>query len=139
MNQPPTSPSAQDIRTRMSTLWIVVMFSMVFADILTFITPGTLRQIVEGTTEVKMNDDLLLAFAVLTEIPIAMIFLSRSLPRAANRWVSLGAVLVTAAYVLGGASFTWHYAFFAAVEVLCMAWIAVMALRWPKAERAAWT
>ena len=32
-----------DHRMRLSTLWIVVMFNMVFADILTFIKPGALQ------------------------------------------------------------------------------------------------
>jgi hypothetical protein len=31
--------------TRLSTLWVVVMFDMVFADIPTFITPGELHTV----------------------------------------------------------------------------------------------
>ena len=34
-----------NLGTRISTLWVVVMFNMVFADILTFITPGALRTV----------------------------------------------------------------------------------------------
>ena len=37
-----------DIGTRLSTLWVVVMFNMVFADILTFITPGKLQELWAG-------------------------------------------------------------------------------------------
>ena len=32
-------------RAKRSTLWVVVMFNMVFADILTFITPGALQEL----------------------------------------------------------------------------------------------
>ena len=38
----------KDMGTRISTLWVVVMFNMVFADILTFITPGALQELWAG-------------------------------------------------------------------------------------------
>ena len=31
-----------------STLWVVVMFNMIFADILSFITPGFLEEVMTG-------------------------------------------------------------------------------------------
>jgi hypothetical protein len=34
-----------DTRTTLSTLWVVVMFNMAFADILTFIKPGALQDL----------------------------------------------------------------------------------------------
>ena len=35
-------------KEKISTLWIVVMFNMAFADILSFITPGALQEIMTG-------------------------------------------------------------------------------------------
>ncbi len=58
------------IREKISTLWIVVMFTMIFADILSFITPGMMKQVVDGTTDIKITQELLLIFALLIEIPI---------------------------------------------------------------------
>ena len=109
--------------TRLSTLWVVVMFNMAFADILTFITPGALQRLWSGQTGVHLTAGLLLAFAILLEIPIAMIFVSRVLKPNLNRWVNTVAAVVTAAYVVGGGSLTLHYVFFAAVEIACMALI----------------
>jgi hypothetical protein len=109
--------------TRLSTLWVVVMFNMVFADILTFITPGALQDLWTGQAGVHVTPGLLLVFAILLEVPIAMIFASRVLRPATNRWANTAAVAVTTAFVVGGGSLTPHYVFFAAVEIACMALI----------------
>ena len=112
-----------DTGTRLSTLWVVVMFNMVFADILTFIKPGALQELWAGQAGVHVTQGLLLVFAVLLEIPIAMIFLSRILKPEANRWANTAAAVITTLFVVGGGSMDPHYVFFASVEVACMALI----------------
>ena len=112
-----------NIGTRISTLWVVVMFNMVFADILTFIRPGALQELWAGQTGVQITPGLLLVFAVLLEIPIAMIFMSRILKPQANRWANTAAAVITTLFVVGGGSIDLHYLFFAAVEIACMALI----------------
>jgi len=113
-----------NIGTRISTLWIVVMFTMVYADILSFLTPGELQKLWDGTAGVNLTPGLLLVFAILLEIPVVMIYLSRVLKPTANRWANTVAVAVTIVYVIGGGSFNLpHYIFFAAVEIGCMVYI----------------
>ncbi|MEN9937531.1 MAG: hypothetical protein RLZZ387_4110 [Chloroflexota bacterium] len=112
-----------DDRTKLSTLWVVVMFNMVFADILTFITPGALQELWAGQAGVQITPGLLLAFALMLEIPIAMIYLSRILKGRGNRWANTLAAVTTALFVVGGGSLAPHYVFFATVEVACMALI----------------
>ncbi len=114
----------------LSTLWIVVMFTMIFADILTFITPGVMKEIVEGTAEVIPTPLLLLIFAFLLEIPIAMIFLSRVLKYRINRILNIAASVITILFVIGGGSPYLHYYFFASVEVICMIVIIIISIRW---------
>jgi Sec-independent protein secretion pathway component TatC len=123
--------------TRLSTLWVVVMFNMVFADILTFIKPGALHELWAGQAGVHITPGLLLVFAMLLEVPIAMICVSRVLKPGANRWANTVAAAVTAAFVVGGGSLSPHYVFFAAVEVACMALIvwSVWARREPARAR----
>lgn len=112
-----------DMGTRISTLWIVVMLNMAFADIVGFIQPGALEG-VAGPGGVQITQGLLLVFALFIEIPLAMIFVSRILKRGANRWVNTVAAVVTSVFVVGGGSMELpFYAFFAAVEVACMALI----------------
>ena len=112
-----------NIGTRLSTLWVVVMFNMAFADILTFIKPGALQELWAGQAGVQVTEGLLLVFAILIEIPIAMIFASRILKRGANRWANTVAAVITTLFVVGGGSLDLHYVFFAIVQVACMALI----------------
>lgn len=119
-----------DTKIKLSTLWTVVMFTMVFADILTFMTPGALKEIVQGKTEVTITQPLLLVFAILLEIPILMIWLSRQLRYTFNRWANIIAAIITILFVIGGGAWYLHYLFFATVEVICMALIIWHAWRW---------
>jgi hypothetical protein len=115
-----------DPRPRLSTLWVVVMFNMVFADILFFMKPGALQGLWAGEGVLgggQVTEGLLLVFAIFLEIPIAMIFVSRVLNRGANRWANTVAAAITAAFVVGGGSLDLHAVFFAAIEVACMAFI----------------
>ena len=112
-----------NVGTRISTLWVVVMFSMVFADILGMMIPGVLTAMSAGQVGVQVTQGLLLVFAILLEIPIAMIFVSRILKPVANRWANTVAAVITTLFVIGGGSLYLHYYFFAAVEIACMALI----------------
>lgn len=120
-----------DIRSRLSTLWIVVMFNMVFADIL-----GFAMTLMSGdlTPETVVADWGMLIFAMILQIPIFMIFFARILKRNANRWANMIAAVATTLFVVLGASHDIVYYFFAAVEILCMAVIALNAWRWPASE-----
>ncbi|MBI5971535.1 MAG: hypothetical protein HY884_10330 [Deltaproteobacteria bacterium] len=129
------SAEIEDMKIRLSTLWIVVMFNMVFADILTFITPGVLKEMMTGYAgEIQITKGILLVFAVLLEIPIAMIFLSRVLKYRANRWANIIAGVITIAFIIGGGSTTPHYIFLAAIEVVCISLIVWRAWKWKNPE-----
>jgi hypothetical protein len=118
-----TLNATEQNRTKLSTLWVVVMFNMVFADILTFIKPGALQELWAGQAGVQITEGLLLVFAVLLEIPIGMILLSRILKPEANRWANTAAAVITTLFVVVGGSMDLHYVFFATVEIVCMALI----------------
>lgn len=105
-----------DIRTKISILWIVVMFNMVYADIVGFLNPGTLEQMMA----MKPSQELLLVFSILIEIPIAMIFLSRILKPKVNGMVNIGASAITILWIIGGGTLSASYIFFASIEVISM-------------------
>jgi TRAP-type C4-dicarboxylate transport system permease small subunit len=102
------------------------MFNMAFADIVGFLNPGTLQ----GMMEMKPAQGLLLAFSIMLEIPIAMIVLSRLLKHRANRWANIIAGAITILYVIGGATISVSYIFFATIEVACMLLIIWYAWNW---------
>ncbi len=129
MNNP---MQAMDTRVKLSTLWIVVMINMAFADILSFITPGVLEGLTTGTAEgLVLTPGILLAFAILIEIPIAMIFLSRVLNNPLNRWANIVSAVITILWIVGGGSLHLHYIFFCSVQVLCLLTIIRSAWGWP--------
>ena len=124
--------AAMTVAERISALWIVIMFNIVFADILGFMSPGFLAQAQTGVVDgITITPAFLLAAAILLEIPMVMIVLSRLLPRRWARICNLIAVGVTAVFVIGGGS-TWpHYLFFVTVELAAMLYIAALAYTWP--------
>jgi hypothetical protein len=117
---------------KLSLLWIFIMFNMVFADILSFMYPGVLKDVLAGYAgSIHFTPGFLLAAAVATEIPIAMIVLSRVLKHGANRWANIVAGVITIAYVVGGGSLNQiHYLFFAAMQVACALLIVWSAWKW---------
>jgi Sec-independent protein secretion pathway component TatC len=123
-----------DMKVKLSTLWIFVMFNMVFADIVGFMNPGALEQIITGAVGFEITQELLLVFSILLEIPIAMILLSRILKYRANRWANIVAAVITILFVIGGGSTYLSYIFFAMIEVACMLLIIWYAWRWPNPE-----
>ncbi len=129
------SSDKMDIRVKLSTLWIVVLFNMVFADILGFMFPEFLDILKTGYADgVKITQELMLVFAIMLEVPIAMIFLSRILEYRVNRLANIIASVITIVFVIGGGSADYHYMFFAAIEVVCMLLIIWSAWNWPQQE-----
>lgn len=120
-----------DLKAKLSTLWIVVMFNMVFADIVGFMNPGALEDIMTGAVGFEITQEVLLVFSILLEIPIAMILLSRILKDSVNRWANIIAGVITILFVIGGGSAYLSYIFFATIEVACLLLIIWSAWHWP--------
>lgn len=119
------------VSEKISTLWIVVLLNMAFADILSFISPGFLAEASTGVIDgITITPMFILLAAIFIEIAIVMIFLSRVLPRRSCRVANLVAVVLTSLFVIGGGSLAPHYILFASVEVLAMLYIAYLAWTW---------
>lgn len=119
------------LTSKISTLWVVVILNMIFADILSLYFPGMVEQVASGSVEgIAITPLFLLVAAVFIEIGIAMIFLTRALAPRASRVANLGAVLVTILFVVGGGSLTPHYIFLASVEVIALLAIGYLAWTW---------
>ena len=124
-------PVEINIKEKLSTLWIVVMFSMAFADIVGFMTPGALEEIMnQSTASFPITQEIMLVFSVILAIPIVMIYLSRVLRYRANRWANIIAGIITILFVAGLGTTDLSYLFFATVEVLCMLLIIWTAWKW---------
>lgn len=129
MNANANTAKKLDTRVLLSTLWIVVMINMLKADILSLYIPGALDELVKfaGETPIPL---LMLVAAIMGELAIAMIILSRVLKYRVNRWVNIIVGMVTLAYIwVGGSSYP-HYTFIAAIETLCLLLIIGNAWKW---------
>jgi hypothetical protein len=118
-------------RAMLPILWIFVLLNMVYADILSLMDPASpIRRIMAGAARMPAG---LVVGAILMETSIGMILLSRILPRQANRWANVAAVVINLPAVLLGGRGAYYY-FFAGVETLSLIAILVLAVRWPQAE-----
>lgn len=130
-------PSVQNVRAEtkgvvLSTLWIFIVLNIILADIVGFLNPGALETIMTGSTGFEVTQELILVFAVLLQVPIAMILLSRALPYRVNRWANIIASVITILFVIGGGNTSLSYIFFATVETLAMLFIIWYAWTWPE-------
>ncbi len=139
MNTTKESPLGTNIKTTgkidtkvlLSTLWIVVMINMAFADILGLFIPGALEEVAKTSVSTGTTiPQLMLGGAIMLEIPIAMILLSRVLKFKVNRWTNIIASVFTIVYVVGGGTLSPHYIFIATIEVVCMLLIVWFAWKW---------
>jgi hypothetical protein len=133
MNTNSKTIQMKDTKVLLSTLWIVVMINMAYADILSLHIPGLLEELAIFAGETPITQ-LMLIGAIMLEIPIAMIFLSRVLKYKVNRWANIIASVITIAYVVGGGLLYPHYLFIATIEVVCMLLIAWNAWKWTNPE-----
>ncbi len=137
MNTSSKTFQMEEMKARLSTLWIFIMFNMVFADIFSFMYPGALKQIMAGSAEgTQITPGFLLIAAIVTEISIAMVFLSRLLKYRVNRWANIIGGVITILWVVGGGSTALHYIFFASIEVVCSLVIFWLAWTWPRPAQA---
>ena len=126
-----------DNQTILSTLWIIVMFNMAYADILALYIPSTHEELARfaGGKPISL---LMLGGAVVLQIPIFMIFLSRVLNHQINRWVNITVGLLMVLFVIGpeigNDAINPHYYLIASVEVLCLLYIVWTAWQWKKAQ-----
>jgi hypothetical protein len=116
-----------DMKVMFSTLWIVVMINVAMADIFGFMMDSMAGN---TTADVQIPQIGMLIFAIIMEIPIAMIILSRVLKYGANRWANIIASVITMAFVVLGGSANLVYGFFATVEIVCMLIIIWKAWKW---------
>ena len=126
------SSKVKDHKVVLSILWVFVLMNMIYADILNTLKPGYLAELEYVSTEI--SGEMVLLFAVLMEIPIAMIIISRLLDRKNNRIANFVAIPISICWVIIPSILSPNtplsYIFFASVEVLTMLIIFWFAWNW---------
>jgi len=124
-----------DTKTLLSTLWIVVMINMLKSDILSLYIPNAVEEVAKTAANTGASiPQLMLGGAIMGQLAIAMIVLSRVLKYGINRWANIVIGIVIIAYIWGGAAAYPHYIFIASVETLCLLLIVGFAWTWRNVE-----
>jgi hypothetical protein len=112
----------------LSTLWIFVTLNYVYCDVV------TLFSYVSFKSPIQYTQGFLLGAAILVEIPIGMVLLSRVLKYRASRWASIiaGAIMtVVQTVTLFVGTPAPYYAFFLVIEIASTAVIVWYAWKRP--------
>ena len=118
----------------LSTLWLFATVNYMFCDIFTLFHSESLKQLMSGEMGgMIISQTFLLGFAILMEIVMGMIVLSRFLPYKSNRILNIIIGLIMT-FVQGSTLFTadntLHYIFFSIVEISTTIFIVYYAWNW---------
>lgn len=129
-----------DALVTLSTLWIFATLNYLYCDVLGLMDSGLLRDFLDGRAgDLHITEGFLLGSGVLMEIPIAMVLLSRVLPRAANRRANVVAGSIMAAVQVASlfvGTPTSYYLFFSVIEVAAVLLVVRLAWGWRGVEAA---
>lgn len=129
-----------DRKVILSTLWGFFIVNIIYADIISLMEvtfTGYDVTTAENFELVKsiLSPSMLLFIAVILELGMIMIVLSRVLKYAINRWANIivaiiQALVLTASLLVGSPDM--YYIFFATVELTALLFIVWYAWTWPK-------
>jgi heme A synthase len=134
-----------DIRERkvlLSTLWVFFILNIIYADIISLMEvtfTGFDVTTADNFELIKtiLSPAMLLLVAIILELGMVMVVLSRVLKRALNRWANIvvaiiqAVVLLASLFVAGGTPKI-YYLFFVTVEIIALLLIIWYAWTWPK-------
>ena len=136
-----TASNLVDVRIILSALWAARMLSSLHGDVVRFLQPGMLEEMIAGTTAVQVTNELLLVMSILMAVPIFMSFLSLTLKYKANRRanISIGIFFVAFDLIfLGGTLFLRAFSavetFWAIAYLVFTSLVVWYAWKWPKKE-----
>jgi hypothetical protein len=120
----------QDMKVRLSALWLFAVLTYTYGDVVTLMDP-----VKHGS--IQLTEGFLLGGSIFMMIPITMVLLSRILKYRSSRWASIiaGTIMTTALPVtLFVAVPTSYYLFFTIIEITSTALIVWYAWRWRNSE-----
>ncbi|MEO1254773.1 MAG: DUF6326 family protein [Bacteroidota bacterium] len=120
-----------DIKTRLSSLWIFVIFNIVFRDLHEMPTKDFLEEALQGSVNgVQITDDLMLFGGILAEIMIIMPLVSLLAKYKINRLLNLIVGLIIVAFLIFNGNTDIDDIFFMIVELIALAYILLTAWKW---------
>jgi len=122
-----------EAQTLLSTLWVFILFNIIFRDLHQLGKAGFIEEIMSGSVNgIKLTDGLALIGGLLAEIPILMVLLSRLLPDKVNKWANIIAGIITLAVFVSAVPYAdMDDVFHMVIEVAAIFWIFRIAWKLP--------
>jgi threonine/homoserine/homoserine lactone efflux protein len=130
MNAKVKTVAIQDMKPRLSALWLFAILTYTYGDVVTLMDP-----VKHGS--IQLTEGFLLGGSIFMMIPITMVLLSRLLKYRASRWASIiaGTIMTVAlTLTLFAAVPTMYYVFFSVIEIISTALIVWYAWKWRNPE-----
>lgn len=128
----PADASRIGPRRLVSALWLFAILNYLYCDVLGSHDADYMRDILDGTGPVQLNQGALLGAGILMTIPIAATLISRIASHRLARWYSVVAgsvmTLVQVATLFVGTA-TMYYTYFSIIEIATTATIVWIALK----------
>lgn len=118
----------------LSILWVFLTVNYIFCDVFSLFYSDNLKQLLIGEINgIKFTQEFLLTFAVILEIPMLMIVLSKILNYKINRVFNIVSALIMLIVQVGslvvGENLV-HYIFFSSIEIITLLIIIYLAWSW---------
>jgi hypothetical protein len=123
-----------DMKSKLSILWIFAALNYLYCDVISLMDPELLPHYLAGNINgLELTPGFLLGAAILIEIPISMVLLSRVLRYRANRWANIAAgtimTSVQSVTLFVGVPAP-YYLFFSVIEIATTVLIVWFAWNW---------
>lgn len=123
-----------DIKAKLSTLWLFATLNYLYCDIIGLMDPELLPQYLTGNVYgLQITPGFLLGAAILVELPMAMVLLSRVLTHRANRRANIAAGTIMTVVQVATLFVGWpapYYLFFSILEIASTALIVWYGWTW---------
>lgn len=117
---------AIETKAKLSTLWIFVLFNVIFRDLHEFAKPEYLEELMNG----QVSEQMLLLAGFMIEVLIAMVLPSRLLPYGTNRWTNMIAAAIVLSLAITYGTTDLDDTFFLIVESAALSFVIWSAWRW---------
>ena len=120
-----------DMKSKLSTLWIFVLFNMLFRDIHELFRPGFLAEMMTGTVNGNViTEEFMLIAGILLEIAIGMVLLSRILNYRFNRWANILAAGFTILFMFANGVNDLDDIWFLSMSLIALTAVIWLAWKW---------
>ena len=128
-----------DVRIILSVLWIARKLSGLQGDSARLHDPVALKELVAGTTEITVTNEMILVMSMILAVPILMSFLSLTLKDKANRWANLSVGIFFVVWELVFLIFVYsqdaaYEIFWGIAYLVFVALVVWYAWKWPRQE-----